>query len=551
MTVADTLEPEPSAEPPASWGRHVSGWATPARLVDAALAATIAALTFIVHDVGYALRVPFWVDEAWVAVSTRVNLRALPHVVAVSPLGWTLLLRTMVFGGPQRLRMLPLIFGALAVVAAYGFVRAVPWPSVWWSRVAASLAAGAVLLTPSSLLHDDLKQYTADGFAMLASLFLLARLEAKWSKKALASVAVGQVVLFLVSLTALFVAVAAFAAILTGCMLRRQWRRAGAATVAGLASGAGLGVLFLVLYGPQIRPNLTSYWTHFYLPVSKGIGPSLNYLHLRSGEMARYLGMGPLLLAVALVVGGMVTLILSGRPTLGCFPPLMVIEMMVLSAAKKYPLFDSRTSHFLTVMFAAYAVIGLVGLAGLLARRSVVAALLALTVLSALFVVNVQGGLRSHDIPPEDVRTATRYVFTHRHPGDVVLVSASASEGFSYYWPVGRPVWHRDPAVATNFQTTFPDQPGIIVAADRSPGGIQDATVAAVRQARRHSGARIWLVRMHVTLPEQASWQRVIAAGGLSVAGVIECSLVILQPQPPGQQTEPTQLHGRALAPGC
>jgi hypothetical protein len=518
--------------------RRLEGSITSGRAIDGLIGGVLAATTFLVHNVSYALSAPFWIDESWVAVSTRVRLSAVWHVTAVTPLGWTLLLRTMVLGGEQRYRLLPLIFSALTVIAAYSLARVLPWRSELWARLAAVLAGLAVLLAPSSLLRNDLKQYTADAFVTLIVWYLVARLERDWSRKALVTVGVGCLLAFLISAVALFVGVAAFASIVIASLIQRNRRRTVEALVVGVATGLSLGVLFAGLYASHVQASLSAYWKLYYLPVNQGWGPSLHYLYARGGQMATYLGMGPLLLAISLVVTGVVTLAVSGRPALAFAAPILVIEMVVLGAVRKYPLFDMRTSHFLTVTFAVYAAVGVAGLCFLIARRQVLVGGLVAALAAGLFLNNVRHDFRKATIPQEDVRTATAYVAAHRKAIDIIIVSASASEGFSYYWPIGTPAWHPSHATATGFQTSFPDQPHIVVAPDRLAQGVKAAMINATTLARRTPGARIWLVRMHLGVPEMRLWNGALSTYRVHATQVIPCSLLLLTPLAPGSNSD-------------
>jgi hypothetical protein len=131
----------------------------------------------LAHDVGYMLRHPFWVDEAWVALSTRARIGLVPWLTSTTPVGWTLLLRLVPGGADQRFRLVELGFTALAVLAGYylgrelGMVRYLGGP----------LLGAVVLFAPAMLVRDDLKQYTAEAFASLALLLLVARIENHWT----------------------------------------------------------------------------------------------------------------------------------------------------------------------------------------------------------------------------------------------------------------------------------------------------------------------------------------------------------------------------------
>jgi hypothetical protein len=129
---------DPTAQPPPDSPSRLSRW-------EWAATGTLMAATLLVHDVGYLLSRPFWNDEAWVAVTTRYPLGALPATTSSTPIGWSFLLRLMIFGGQQRLRLLPLLFAALCIPAAYCLVRRLPWPDTasakapqCWLRCASS-----------------------------------------------------------------------------------------------------------------------------------------------------------------------------------------------------------------------------------------------------------------------------------------------------------------------------------------------------------------------------------------------------------------------------
>jgi hypothetical protein len=123
---------------------------------DVVIAGALAALTLVVHNLHYILSTPFWLDEAWVASSTKLPLSEVPHVTSVTPLGWTALLRGVFFGGPQGLRLVSLGFGVASVIVAYLLGRTLTWSSPWQGRMAGVLAGLAVMLAPSSLVRNDL-----------------------------------------------------------------------------------------------------------------------------------------------------------------------------------------------------------------------------------------------------------------------------------------------------------------------------------------------------------------------------------------------------------
>jgi hypothetical protein len=499
--------------------------------LDVVLVFALAMATFVVHNVSYVLSTPFWTDESWVVISTKLPLHDLRAVSSSTPVGWSLLLRAAVFGGAERFRMIPLVFAALAVAAAYVLVRTVPWREPWFGRLAATLAAGAVLLVPSALFRNDLKQYTADACITLIMLTLLSRLEQHWTRRRVIVLSATCVLGFLFSAVAAFVGAAAFATMILVVLKQRQWARARGLAVVGAITGLLLGLVFLVLYRPGLPPGLNTYWKKYYLPVQDGWGPTSHFLDMRTHQMARYLGMGPLALALPLIVIGVITLIRHRRPALGLAVPVLLVEMMLLGATKKYPLFDLRTSHFLTVSFAVLAAVGVAGVCSLLVRVHRSLAVVAAVAAGALFVSHIHTAIRAKTIPIEDLRTPTQYVEAHRQPNDIIVVGMLSSWGFAYYWHHGTPVLRHDRANLQGFITVFPDQPNILVAKDRTAAAVSAIMDEAAARAALAPGARIWVVHEHTTPAEHEDYVAAFAAHNLQPQDLIVATLVLLTPR--------------------
>ena len=482
--------------------------------IDLALAGVLALMTFVVHNVGYVLSTPYWSDESWVAISTKLPLGDSLHVTSSTPIGVTLLLRLVSFGYAPPLRLVPLVFSALTVVAAYLLARMQPWPSPAYARMAGILGGGVALMVPSSLLRNDLKQYTADAFVTLLVLILVSRLQSKWDRRRLIALGVTVVVAFFFSAVTVFVGLAAFGSILVVELSGRRWRRALEAGTVGAASGVLLLGTFLAVYRPGIPPGLTDFWKAYYVPVQDGWTASWTFLTYHSGMLARELGMGPLLLAVALVVSGITTLFVVGRTFVAVLVPLLVVEMIVLSSLKQYPFFDIRTSHFLTVTFGVLAAIGVAGIGRLLTRWwwPLPYAMAAVAMLVFLTGTAVTQEWRARTIPLEDMRTPVSYLAAHRNPSDIVVVNALGNFAFAYYWS-GTPGGGGEPEmqrVSTNLQqfvAVFPAQPNILMAIDRDPAtvdGVMDRAAAAAAAAG--PGTRIWLIHIHTRTSELADY---------------------------------------------
>ena len=485
---------------------------------DLVLAGLLAAATFVVHDVAYMLSAPFWTDEAWVAVSTKFPLSELPQVTASTPIGWSFLIRLVPFGGDERLRIVPLLFAAATVVAAYAYLRSLPWPGLLLSRTAAVLGGVSILLMPAMLARNDLKQYTADAFLTLLMWWLVSRLESKWTRRRLIDIGVAATVGFLFSAVGLFVGVAAFASILVVAALRRQWRRAGETAVIGVISGVLLIITFLIFYRPGIPAGLNDYWRGFYLPVGEGGKATFDYLSDHGHILASGLGLVSLTLASLLVLSGVTTLFWLRRSVLAICTPVLLIEMIILGAVKEYPLFDVRTSLFLSTALVVTAAIGVAGIATVVSRAHPAFGIAVAVLAAFLFVINptVRHGIRQQSIPPENMRTPTDYLAAHKNPGDVVVVPMNSSWGFAYYWDRGTPAPERVDTNVVGFLAVFPDQSDILVASDRTPeaiSAVMDEAVAAM--TANGPAARIWFVGQHLTVAETAAYLEAAKAHGL------------------------------------
>jgi len=529
---------------------RIVSWRTQFRLrvrvywPDAVCGGALTLATFFVHNVGYMLSAPYWTDESWVVISTKLPLGDLPRISASTPIGWDWLLRLMVVGGDERQRVVPLLFAALTVLAAYGYARVLPWSTVFLARLAAVLAGGAALLVPSALARNDLKQYTADAFMTLLLLLLVSRLESGWTRRRLVTVGVVAVMGFLFSAVSLFVAVPVFVCLLASAALTHRWSRVVEVVVVGAVTGAVLGLEFFVLYRPGLPPGLNAYWAANYLPIGAGWGATASFLRAGAQQVSRSLGMGRVWVDVLLIGGGVTTLIVLRRTLVACVAPLLVVEMVVLGAVKQYPLFDLRTSHFLATALAVTAAFGVAGCCALLSRMTariaagrfarfywlnllVPAAVAA--VLAATFVVGIHTGVRSKTIPAEDLRTPTQYVAAHYMMGDTIVIPLLSNWGFSYYWPIGKPVV----TVSSNLQrfiATFPDQPNILTARDGSAAGLYLVLARAAAALHESPSKHVWLIYQHISARELAAIAQSEQQLGLTQQQIVKDGLFLLVP---------------------
>jgi hypothetical protein len=248
-----------------------------------------------------------------------------------------------------------------------------------------------------------------------------------------------------------------------------------------------------------------------------------------------YFGLGHWWLAVPLVAAGLVTIFRLGRPATAVAIAALWPEMLALSAMKIYPFLNQPTSTFLYALMAVVAAIGVAGVCSALRpwlRTGLAAGLAAVAVVA--FVVGARPYVRSHDIPPEDIRDQALYVASHYSArNDVILVNLSSNWGFAYYWPFGEPGRRPTHAVLQDYEAYFPDQPRIVVARNNSDGAVAAALAHALALARQHSCARIWLVRAFVQTHERNAWKRALSKHGVTPQNLGHGGLSVIQPASP------------------
>jgi hypothetical protein len=488
-------------------------------------------LVLAVHDVPYMLRHPFWTDEAWVAATTRFPLSQLPATTSSTPIGWSALMRLFTVSGTQTSRLLPLAFAGAAVVVAYWFARRIGWRWEAASVAAGLVAAIGVLLVPAMLVRNDLKQYTAEAFTALLTLALTSRLERQWSRRGLVALSVSVWAGMLFSNAVAFVGVAAFAALCVIQIVRRDWRRLVETAVAGACTGILMLGVYEAFDARAVSPlNASVYWPHFFLPVSHGLSASTAFVLHRLDAVQANFGLGPAWLALPLVIAGLVTMARLGRPATALAILALWPEMLVLSALKKYPFLNPRTSTFLFAITIVVAAIGLVGVCSLLrpwVRGWAAAGLTAAAVV--VFAVGAQPYVRSHTIANEDVRDQALYVAAHAAPHDVIVVNLASNWGFAYYWPTGQPARRATTADMQQYVAYFPDQPRIVVASARDVAGVDIALSQALARVRQHRCARIWLVRTHLAHGERAAWTAALRPQRLSSTRVGHDGLSVIR----------------------
>lgn len=504
-------------------------WLTAEHLAVLALALAVLA----VHDVGYILRLSYWTDEDWVALTARFPLSQLRATTSSTPIGWSLLVRACTVSGTQDARLVPLAFAAAAVAAAYWLARGLDWPRRDVAIGAGLLAGTAALLVPAMLIRDDLKQYTADAFFALLALALTARLDRRWSRPGLLALSVVTWGGMLFSHTVAFVGAAALAGTCAGRLARRAWRQLAEAAVASAVTAALMLAVYKAFDAAAVMPALTysPHFINYYPPLHSGLRAFLAFFYQAFAAQRAYFGLGPSWLVVALYVAGVAAAFRRGRPATGVALALLWPEMALVSAVRLYPFLDTRTSTFL---FAVTAVVAATGVAWLcsLARPYLKGALAAGLAAAAVagFALMAAPFVRAHLIPGEGMAAVTRYLAGDVPSDDVILVALDSNFGFAYYWQQDQPARMADSAIIQGYEAYYPGQPRIVVAASRAAAGVDAALDRALAQSRQRGCTPIWLVRTHVTAAEQAaydSWlsQRQLSAVAAGPRGLTEIRL--------------------------
>jgi len=521
-------------------------------LADYCLAAAAGLTVTLVTSFYYLLSQPYWLDEAWVADSLRAPLGLVPRLSSSTPLGWTLLLRLVPFGGLERARLVPLAFYALAVAAGYLLGR-----ELRLTRFTAGLlTAAAVLLSPAMLVRGDLKQYTAEAFSAVLVWLLVARLENDWNRRRL--VALGLVVSLgcVLASTVIITGCAALGCLGLECLARRRWRRLAEVTVTTVGTLVIFGIVYLVIVAPRINSDLAYYWWPYYPPGKES--NALSFLRVQSHDLAPYLafvhhaGTHTVLLVGLLTLTGIVALVLLGRLALAAMLPVTLVEVLVASIAKIYPFGDERTSTFWLVMVPVLMAIGIAAVIGWvtsrISRDGRVPGWLgwAAALVATALVVGGWAQVNSPwiDKPAPGINRQNpdaqiSYVEAHWRPGDVILVNEEASYAFAYYYKTPASAYPAVANSANDFVPEYPATPWIITLTDRNAQtitlAVQEAENMIAAEPAAHRG-RIWIIRDHVAWEEAEFWQGALAGGRITTIsmgrlhGWSQESLLVLQP---------------------
>ncbi|HYK70267.1 MAG TPA: hypothetical protein VEV45_20135 [Streptosporangiaceae bacterium] len=525
---AKALRPVPRhraarAEPETGPGNYLARWPY---LIDVCLAAAFGLAVLVVHDVPYMLRHSFWLDEAWVADTVRAPIGLTRSLASSTPLGWTYLLRLVPFGGPERLRLVPLAFTMLAATAGYLLGRELHLHRY----VTGILTGAAVLLSPAMLVLNDLKQYTAEACACLVLWVLVARVENEWRIRRLVAIAAVSSVGLLFANTVIFIGVAAMAALALECLVTRRYRQ----LLDVAAASAGMLIVSLAIYLTLIRPTVTpllvNFWRGFYVPTGSGHA-ALSFVYERLVILAPYAGFGSLIVDTIGVIAGIAALIWLRRIALAALFPVTLGIVLVASAAGKYPFGDQRTSTFWLVMPPVLMAIAVGGAGRLASRFDRRAPVLVAAVALAAWAPATVSYVRSHTLPDEDAHAQVVYVDSHVRRGDIVLVGFKASYVFAYYYQ-GTPEFPTG-AGPNGHVVAYPSRPSLVVLTSGTlptiDKGLAEARAKIAAEPASARG-RIWIIRSHQRPTEVQEWDRLLAGQRVQTIRVGPEPLLLYQP---------------------
>jgi len=496
---ADTTEQSPPDPDPGAPSQLTTGWSA------AIIVAVLMVAAFLLHDPPRMLTRTLWRDEAWVAVTLRAPAGDVFKFTSSTPVLFTAMVRGIPDSSPSQLRILPLLFTVACVIPAWLLGAEIDRRS----RVTRIVFAAAVAFAPELLGRQDLKQYTAEAFDTLVILWLLARLETEWSRRRLVALGAVMALSTVLSNAVFFLEPAILLSLGALLILRRQRSRMWDFAWVSLAALTVSGAEFLAINRPGDTPSLRSYWQAFYIPTDHGVRAAAHFVKVRSLFELHSLGMGPALLVSVLLLVGLGQLARTGHAALSLAVPTMTIEQIALSGAHQYPLWDSRTSTWFTVVLMIVAVHGVIVLAryGLriwsrtpLERNLVVRLMSGAAVLAVVAAVTIPFVRDAHNAtrwpnPDENTKAQVDVILKMWRPGDVVVANADAGFGLGVYWPA-RPDLVTAQARLGTFRITYPPTDRVVVAATISTAAEIDAVRTAAAQAVVDHG-RVWLMLSH------------------------------------------------------
>lgn len=455
------------------------------------------------HDLG---RWGFWNDEAWVALSTRVEgFSQFWLSLSVTPIAWAGVLRGMarVFSAPEfTLRLLPLAFSMLTLWAAYRAGR-----ELSGHPLGGVLATAVLALDPPSVQHAKvLKHYSAEAFFAVLALGEAAR-AARDAPGALARL----VVVLLVGLgfanAQLLVGPPLLAALLVRAALRGDREALGRSAVAGAVVGAVDLAAYRWLVAPRLTPAVDAYWAESAAPPAGFADAAWAALGGLGAGLEAMWGGAALWLALAAL--GAAALVSAPQRTLLLATGALVLGLAALSLSRPVPLGEPRLVLFLTSLVSVQAAAGLAGAALLLWRRRVLRPVAALGLaLVAADVSRTRPWKALREVAQvEDLGPLVRFLAAARRPGEPVLLYGRSLYVHAYYQSA-TPVLVPNPGTTVGYHPRL-DDPDVLLVDGRSA-----ATAAASALAQ---SPQVWLVGSRFRAGDEQRLRDALVAHGTPV----------------------------------
>jgi hypothetical protein len=402
----------------------------------------------------WSLGQPLWLDEQMISLNLRDRgLGGLTQKLSFdqsAPLGWLWTQWSVAHTlgtGERALRLIPLLFGIATLVVAWLIGRR------WFGPVSTAALVALCAINPSMLRYSaEVKQYSGDTFWVLVLIGLAA-----WTIEQHARPVRAQAIWWVTAALACLFSMAAVLATpgLAAVILLTTWRRYGRrAALTGTLFVAAWLVAFAVQYAFSLRfalgdTNLTAYWQRFgYPPEHAGPVDLVKWLLRRPGSLAHDpLGItGPAIALCWLAVAAGVLVAARRRLAYGFLLLGPVATGFALGLLRIVPLAGRLALWLVPAVYLAIAVA-----AEALSRQLVrvwrshgapgkarVGIVLASVVALALGGLVVRPAAASAvRRPPQaggvDDKAAMAFLAGIRHPGDLILVTASAYPAAQWY----------------------------------------------------------------------------------------------------------------------
>jgi hypothetical protein len=418
-----------------------------------------------------------WLDDAWVALASRVDSVHDAFYVGPTAPGFAVLLFlwTRIVGHSNvALQAIPWVAGVLGGAAVFVTAR-----MLGIARLPATLAG---LLLATCVTHAGysvaVKQYSVDAVLSCAivGLALLAIDQPNDRRRWLAFTVVGALGS---TISAAMAPVAVGAAAVAGLVALRQRAAIIAAPAIG-ALGAFLAAWWAVVLLPRANPVLHDFWVGYYVT-------SAHDVRLAAQRFVQGFSSGPWPLTAALLVLAMGVLAVR-RPARLALLALPVVAAMVLAALEISPIGTPRTDIYLYPLLAL-VVAAAVDRAPLVPRGMLLTGAALVVAANAL---TFQGAAR--DYPQQDVRPLVSELEESVRPGDRIVVYPITIFAFSLYtsWPVHiRPDAHNN--YATGFRSTIGRKDVLVLQRTPTSAVYEDQLRAPLARSDR-----VWVIASHI-----------------------------------------------------